>query len=205
MYTFHFYFLCHISPSPTKMNRMALEKHRQYDAIIVPGITFQPPMWDTVMKTRVLWAVHLYKRGYAKKIIMSGGAVYFPYVEAKIMKLYAIGLGVPAEDILIEDQAQHTTENVWFSYKIGKALGYENLAFASTPSQTWLTYRYIKKRCKGMMCIPALADTLQTIKFNTPAINYEQMKVDSFKSIIETQTFFYRYRGTWGKNINYDE
>ena len=68
------------------MYKRSLKKHPQYDAVIVPGVPFNEPSWDKPMLMRVVWAVHLYKRGITKNIIMSGSAVYTPYVEAKIMK-----------------------------------------------------------------------------------------------------------------------
>ena len=82
------------------------------------------------MQMRVLWAIHLYKNGSTKKLIMSGSSVYSPYVEAEIMKLYAIEFGVPAEDIIIEDKALHSTENVWYSYKLAKSMGLNNIALS---------------------------------------------------------------------------
>ena len=53
-------------PSAEKLNKRALAAHKQYDAVIVPGVTFIPPQWDMTMQMRVLWSVHLYKRGITK-------------------------------------------------------------------------------------------------------------------------------------------
>lgn len=192
-------------PSPLKLYTKALEAHKQYDAIIVPGVPFNPPDWDSIMKFRVVWAVNLYKKGYTKKIIMSGSAVYSPYVEAKIMKLYAMELGVPEEDILTEEKAEHTTENVWNSFKLGHKNGYKTMALASDPFQTRMMYRFIKKRCKGMKCMPVLVDTFRTLPYVRPVIKYEHLRIDSFKSIVETQTLRYRLRGTRGKHINFKD
>ena len=36
---------------------------------------------------------------------MSGAAVYSPWVESKVMREYAVALGVPREDVLIDDRA----------------------------------------------------------------------------------------------------
>ncbi len=192
-------------PSAQKLNERALTANKQYDAIIVPGVPFIEPQWDMTMQMRVLWSVHLYKRGITKKIIMSGSSVYSPYVEAKIMKLYAIQLGVPAEDIIIEDKAQHSTENVWYSYKLGKLLGYEKIALSTDPFQTRMTYRFGKRRIKPLKYLPVIFDTLKTLPHVTPLINYKPLKLDTFTSIIETQSFWYRFRGTMGKHINFKE
>ncbi len=190
-------------PGANKLTKRALLAHKKYDAVIVPGVPFIAPHWDMTMTMRVVWAVHLYKRGLTSKIIMSGSAVYSPYIEAEIMKLYAVKFGVPAEDIIIEDKAQHTTENVWFGYQLAKSLGYENIALATDPFQTRMTYRFGKKRLKSLKFLPVIFDTLKTLPQETPEIDYQPYELLNFKSIVETQSKWYRLRGTMGKHIDF--
>lgn len=190
-------------PSSAKLTKRALAKHKTYDAIIVPGVPFIAPKWDRTMQMRVIWGVHIYKRGLAKKIIMSGSSVYSPYVEAEIMKLYAISLGVPAEDILVEGKAQHSTENIWYSYRLAKSMGYEHIALSTDPFQTRLTYRFGKRRLKDLQYLPVMFDTLKTLPRLDPKIKYEAYQIDSFRPITETQSFWYRFRGTMGRHIDY--
>ena len=192
-------------PSASKLSRRALSEHPYYDAVIVPGVPFFGPHWDMTMQMRVSWAVHLYKKGVAKKLIMSGGSVYSPYVEGQIMKLYAVSLGVPEEDIIIESKAQHSTENVWYSYKLGKSLGFQTIALSTDPFQTRMVYRFGKKRLKELRYLPVLFDTLKTLPRLDPEIKYEAYKIDSFIPITETQSFWYRFRGTMGKHIDFKE
>ncbi len=192
-------------PSASKLNKRALIANKQYDAVIVPGVPFIEPKWDATMQMRVLWSIHLYKTGKTKKIIMSGSSVYSPYVEAQIMKLYAIEFGVPAEDIIIEDRAQHSTENVWYGYKLAKSLGLEKIALSTDPFQTRMTYRFGKRRLKDLKYMPVLFDTLKTLPHNVPEINYLPLKIADFVPITETQSFGYRFRGTMGKHINFKE
>ena len=68
-----------------------------------------------------------------KNIIFSGGAVYTKYTESAIMKLFAIEMGIPEENIFIEERAEHSTENVFYSYYIAKDLNFKKLAVASDP------------------------------------------------------------------------
>lgn len=207
-----FVFLCTLAllnscmlfqPSAQKLTRRALNTTNQYDAVIVPGVPFVEPKWDMTMQMRVLWAVHLYKRGKTKKLIMSGSAVYSPYVEAEIMKLYAMKLGVPEEDIIIEDKAQHSTENIWYGYKLAKSLGFNHVALSTDPFQTRMTYRFGKRRTKDLKFLPVIFDTLKTIPHVTPEINYSSVKLKEFTPITETQSFWYRFRGTMGKHIDF--
>lgn len=190
-------------PSASKLNKRAIEAHKQYDAVIVPGVPFMEPTWDRTMQMRVLWAINLYKKGKTKKIIMSGSSVYSPYVEAQIMKLYAIEFGVPAEDIIVEDKAQHSTENVWYSYKLAKSIGLNKIALSTDPFQTRMTYRFGKRRLKDLKYMPVIFDTLKTLPHNVPDINYLPHKIANFVPITETQSFGYRLRGTMGKHIDF--
>jgi len=192
-------------PSAQKLTNRALSANKQYDAVIVPGVPFLEPKWDRTMQMRVMWAIHLYKNGITKKIIMSGSSVYSPYVEAQIMKLYAIECGVPAEDIIVEDKAQHSTENVWYGYKLAKSLGHDKIALCTDPFQTRMTYRFGKRRLKDLRYLPVIFDTLRTLPHSEPIINYQPHKIENFVPITETQSFWFRFRGTMGKHINFQE
>jgi uncharacterized SAM-binding protein YcdF (DUF218 family) len=192
-------------PSASKLTKRALAKHKQYDAVIVPGVPFIAPSWDMTMQMRVIWGVHLYKRGFTKKIIMSGGSVYSPYVEGQIMKLYAVSLGVPEEDVIVESKAQHSTENVWYSYKLAKSMGYQHLALSTDPFQTRMVYRFGKRRLNELQYLPVLFDTLKILPRIDPQIKYEAYKIEEFKSIVETQSFWHRLRGTMGAHIDFKE
>ncbi len=191
------------NPSANKMYRVSLQQHAQYDAVIVPGIPFNAPYWDRVMMMRVIWAVHLYKRGLTKNIIMSGSSVYTPYVEAKIMKLYAEALGVPVENVFVEEKAEHSTENIWYGFKLGRSMGFNNIALASDPFQTNLLYRFGKKRIKELAFLPVLFDTLRTLSHDTPTINFEPHKIQNFVSLPNRESKWERLRGTWGKHIDF--
>jgi len=81
-------------------------KNAPYDAIIVTGTPFYGEQWDDVMKMRVYWSLILYKKGITKNIIYSGSAVYTPYIEAEIMKKYAIKLGIPEKKYFHRNQSR---------------------------------------------------------------------------------------------------
>ena len=193
------------TPSAAKMYRRSLKKHAQYDAVIVPGVPFKEPHWDNPMLMRVIWAVHLYKRGITKNIIMSGSAVYTPYVEAKIMKQYAVALGVPAQNIFIEERAEHSTENIWYGYKLAKSKGFTMVALASDMFQTKLLYRFCRKRTKSLDFLPSMFDTLRTLSHATPEIEYKHLKLDNFVPLPQRESKWQRLRGTRGKHINFKD
>lgn len=195
------------TPSAKKFNERALKKHAQYDVIIVPGFPFNEEPWDGPTMMRMIWAVHLYKKGYTKNIIMSGGAVYTPYVEAEIMKQYAVAMGVPAEHVFVEKKAFHSTENVWYSYLLAKKLGFKTMAVASDPFQTKLLYRFVKRRTKGVEMLPALTDSTRLYSHEAPVIEFKHLRLDTatFIPLPNKESKWKRLRGTWGKNINYKD
>lgn len=72
---------------------------------------------------RVPYAVTEYKKGNIGKMIVSGGSVLESQngkTESEIMKQTAIDMGVDAQDILVEDRASTTLENMMFSRNLMK-------------------------------------------------------------------------------------
>jgi len=191
-------------PSAKKMTRRALTAHKNFDAIIVPGIPFYEPHWDKVMQMRVLWAKHLFDKGLAKNIITSGSSVYSPYVEAKIMAEYLVALGVPRDNIFLEETAEHSTENIWYGYKVAKKNGFNTVAVCSDPFQSKMLYRFAKVKLKKQVYfLPTLFDSLRVLPHDTPVINYQPLRLSNFIPIGQRQSTWKRWRGTIGRNIDY--
>lgn len=193
-------------PSASKMTKRAFKAHKQYDAVIVPGIQFVEPAWDKVLQLRLIWAKHLFDKGITKNIITSGTSVYTPYVEAQVMAEYLVAMGVPRENILIEDKAEHSTENLWYGYKLAKKKGFKAIALCSDPFQSKMLYRFAKRRTKKeVQFLPAIFDTLRTLPHDTPSINYRSLKVEGFVPITHKYSKWQRFKGTMGRNINFRE
>lgn len=193
-------------PSVKKMTNRALKANKEYDAIIVPGIQFVEPAWDRVLQMRLIWAKHLYDKGIAKNIITSGSSVYTPYVEARIMAEYLKAMGIPEENIYMEDRAEHSTENLWYGYKLAKRLGFQSIAFSSDPFQSKMLYRFAKKKTKKhVFFLPVIIDTLRGLPHDTPVISYQDLKLKDFTPITEKYSTWQRFKGTMGKNIDYKD
>ena len=180
-----------------------------YDALIVPGIPFENNNWNYVMKSRVLWSVYLYRQGFVKNIIYSGSAVYSPYVEAKIMALYAEKLGVPPEHIFVESTAEHSTENVYYSCLIAKKAGFKTVAVATDKFQSRTLADFLPKVKRktdiDIKSLPIQDAWLDTMQANDPQIDYNLAKVDSFVSIVDRESKLKRFWGTMGLNIKYEK
>ena len=135
------------------------------DAIIVPGVPFEDSSWSRAMELRMRWALHLYEQNRTKNLILSGGAIYTPYSESKIMRLYAIEMGIPDKNIFLENRAQHSTENVFYSHCLARKNGLEKIALATDPYQAKALKAFVrklnKKRRTNVILLPAILDSIK--------------------------------------------
>lgn len=187
--------------------RTAFEKAKPempFDAVIVPGVPFDTA-WSDIMRARVLWSYHLYTHGLTKNIIFSGSAVYSPYIEARIMAEYAKKLGIPSEHIFTEERAEHSTENVFYSYYMAKDLGFQNVALATDPFQTKMVKSFAKRKKLNIAYVPAIFDTIHAYYDDMDPIVIDPTKaeVEDFVSLPERENFWKRFAGTLGKNLKY--
>lgn len=206
MFAMFFQFGC-ITPRKGPQRRLTMAKDfKPFDAIIVPGIPFKRGSWDSVMKARVIWAWVLYKDGYTKNVIFSGAAVYSPYKESVIMGLYAQQLGIPAAHIFYDTLAKHSTENVYYSYLLAQKLGFKSLALATDPFQSFLLRGFTRRRFGSPIYhLPFVVDTLKAYAYLNPKINPQKAEVNHFVSITQEESFFKRFRGTMGKDIDWNK
>ncbi|MCB2196095.1 MAG: YdcF family protein [Bacteroidetes bacterium] len=180
-----------------------VEVNAPYDAIIVPGVPYNDEDWSRVLMARIYWSYYLYKNGYTKNIIYSGSAVYTPYIESKIMSLYGQELGIPEKHIFIETNAEHSVENVYYSYHLAQDLGLTKVALATDPFQS----RFMKGPSKRMDVpidfIPFSTELLDTLNVKEMDIPAEQAFVEDFIPLTEREGFFKRLGGTLGRKIEY--
>lgn len=177
---------------------------KSYDLIIVPGVSLENGKWSNTMKARIYWSKFLFDKGIAKNIMYSGSAVYTPYIEAKIMALYAEAIGIPMQNIYTETKAEHSTENIYFSYKLAKELKFVTIAIASDPFQTKMLRKFTHKRIDaGIDLIPFVFDSLRAMPMNTidPIIDIQEAFVKDFISLPDRENFMQRLRGTWGGDL----
>lgn len=186
--------------------RTAFEKaeaQMPFDAVIVPGVPFDSA-WSDIMRARVLWSYHLYNHGLTKNIIFSGSAVYTPYVESRIMAEYAQSLGIPQEHIFTEERAEHSTENVFYSYYMAKDLGFENVALATDPFQMKMVKSFAKRKNLNIGYVPAIFDTIHTYYDDVSVkIDPTWAEVENFVALPDRESFWKRFAGTMGKNLKY--
>jgi uncharacterized SAM-binding protein YcdF (DUF218 family) len=193
-------------PSKEELFSKAFNK-KPYDVIIVPGIPHDTSSdnWDMALRGRMVWSKFLFEKGIAKNVIYSGGAVYTPYKEGEIMSMYAVAMGIPKEHVYAETRAEHSTENIYYSYYLAKRLGFEKIAVATDPFQAKLLRSYPRKMGMEIDFIPFMIDTLKVIDKGDFVKLSGLDKIDNFVSIADRQSRFKRFLGTLGKNIEWVE
>lgn len=179
----------------------AANEEKPFDVIIVPGVPYELERTTSVMKMRIYWAKHLYDSGYTKNIIFSGSAVYSPFVESVAMKIIADSLGIPADHTFSETKAEHSTENVYYSWKLAKAKGFRKIALATDPYQSRMLKGFIQKYCPDVQSVPIVFDILNIEGKSLPVIDTTSAYVPDFVSIIKREGFWQRLKGTMGARI----
>jgi uncharacterized SAM-binding protein YcdF (DUF218 family) len=176
-------------------------KSPPYDAIIVPGIPYSTNKTSALLKMRMLWAKHLYDEGLARNVIFSGSAVYTPFVESIAMKTMADSMGIPSTITFSETEAEHSTENVYYSWKMARGLGFRRIALATDPFQAAMLRGFIRKHTPGVEILPVIFSKLDLKEQDLPAIDTTASYKKNFVSIKDRENFFERIRGTFGRRV----
>lgn len=96
-----------------------MDETRKTDVILVLGMRVLPHEKPSPMlAARIQHAIALYKKGYAKHLIVSGGTGKYPPSEAEMMRRIAVKNGVPDKALFLEVRSHNTEQNFLFSKKI---------------------------------------------------------------------------------------
>lgn len=197
----HLFYSCTVNKANNAFHENIVKA--PYDVVIVPGFPYKETdsVWSDVMKMRVYWSKYLYENNYTKNIIYSGSAVYSPYVESEVMKLYAEAIGVPSDIIFTESRAEHSTENLYYSYHFAREMGFKKIALATDPFQTSMLTSFAKRKKLNIDYLPVVLDTLKTFHKINPRIDVTCTALPNFVSITERESTWKRWMGTIGRNI----
>lgn len=181
----------------------AQKPEKQYDAVIIPGFPFHPDgKMNAIYRLRLAWALELYETGRTQHIILSGGAVHSPYVEAEIFALYLMGKGVPAEALILERNAEHSMENVFYSMEIAKKYGFENVAVATDLFQSGMIQTIGKIHGHDLSNVDFLPAKFSIVNRYWKSflfdIEHELAYRDEFVPLIERKSKEQRRQGTHG-------
>lgn len=108
--------------------------HRSSDAAIVLGAAVWTDEPSPVFRERINHAVDLYRQGAVRKIIFTGGLAEGDTLsEAEAAERYALGKGVPAEDILLETSSTATLGNLRCAKPVAEEHGLTTFLIVSDP------------------------------------------------------------------------
>ncbi|UTW61883.1 YdcF family protein [bacterium SCSIO 12741] len=133
---------------------------KPFDVLVVPGTPYYQEGMTEIMLYRLLWAKHLYDRGFADYIIFSGNAVYTPYVEGCIMKEYALLLGIPADKIIVEPQAENSVDNLYYSNLLARKNELKDLLVATDAFQSLRYSRFERQTNIQYNMVPMQKDSI---------------------------------------------
>jgi len=123
---------------------------------------------------RARYAVRLYKDGYSNRIIFSSGYAYI-YNDAENMRLFAMSMGVPERDIILEEKANSAYENVVFSKKILDENKWHSILLISSPYNMRRAALVFSKCAKDIKVIYAPVEKAQFYD-RTAGVKFEQIK-----------------------------
>ena len=103
------------------------------DVIIVLGCTPTTPTQPGPCQiARTSAAVDLWRMGYASNLILTGGESG-KGIEARSMAIVAGQAGVPASQVVLEEQAHNTVENLRYSKKLMAERNWQSVILVSEP------------------------------------------------------------------------
>ncbi|MDD5383049.1 MAG: YdcF family protein [Candidatus Margulisbacteria bacterium] len=94
---------------------------------------------------RVTEGVKLYREGYARKLLMSGGPLAWEMTAAEVMKRQAEKMGIPGGAISLQDRSKSTLEDAEFSLPIVKGSGARSVILVTSPTHSRRALRVFKK------------------------------------------------------------
>ena len=112
----------------------AKDQKRPADVAIVLGAAARGGEVSPVYRERINHGITLYRDGYVKKLIVTGGTGKDNDTsDAYAAKRYAVSQGIPEGDVLTEDSSTITQENLENAKDIMDRQGYETAIVVSDP------------------------------------------------------------------------
>lgn len=142
-----------------------IDQKRPADAAIVLGAAAWYKRPSPVFEERIRHGIWLYQNGYVSKLIMTGGkSLNAPFSEAYVARRFALKKGIPANDILVEEESHNTSENLANAKKLMEANNLQTAIIVSDP--------YHMKRAMSIaenLDMKAYSSPTPTTRYESPA------------------------------------
>jgi uncharacterized SAM-binding protein YcdF (DUF218 family) len=148
------------------------------DAAIVLGAAVWGTNVSPVFKERINHGIDLYRKGRVRKLIFTGGQGNpGEPTESSAARDYALQLGIPAGDILIEEKSHTTYENILYAEQLTNAHGLRKVLIVSDPLH--MKRAVAMARDLGLVADPS----------PTPSTRYQGLR--SQAGLLAHETYYY--------------
>ncbi len=111
-----------------------IDQATKADCIIILGSAIEDDRPSPVFEKRIQHGIQLHKKGFASTIIFTGGiGDRERYSESLVAQNYAIENGIPASQILIEEQSRTTQQNLAEAQAIMQQRQFKSAIIVSDP------------------------------------------------------------------------
>lgn len=150
------------------------------------GVTPEGQPSDS-LRGRTMKAVRLYRRGMAKKILFTGGRGTWGSPESIVASSLAKRLGVPAHDVLLEQNSHSTRENALYAKIIMDGYGWKRAIIVSDPYHLLRATLYF--RAVGVEAFPSPAREVERNRRIPLRLFYTAREVMLFPAAVFALTF----------------
>ena len=148
------------------------------DAAVVLGAAVWGAEVSPVFRERINHGVDLYRKGRVRKLIFTGGRGNGGEpTESSAARRYALRSGVPAADILIEEESHNTYENILHAKRLADARGVRRVLIVSDPL-------HMKRAVAMASDVGLVAEPSPT-----PSTRYRGLR--SQAGLLASETYFY--------------
>ena len=148
------------------------------DAAIVLGAAVWSSGVSPVFRERINHGIDLYHKGKVRKLIFTGGQGNpGEPTESSAARDYALQSGIPAQDILIEEQSHTTYENIRYAKQVADTHGIKRVLIVSDPLH--MKRAVLMAQDVGLTAEPS----------PTPSTRYQGLK--SQMELLAHETYYY--------------
>jgi uncharacterized SAM-binding protein YcdF (DUF218 family) len=148
------------------------------DAAVVLGAAVWGTEVSPVFRERINHGIDLYRKGRVRKLIFTGGRGNGGEpTESAAARRYAMRAGVPASDILIEEESHNTYENILHAKRLADARGVRRVLIVSDPL-------HMKRAVAMASDVGLVAEPSPT-----PSTRYRGLR--SQAGLLASETYFY--------------
>ena len=137
---------------------------------VLGGGAYENGSLSAASMERLIYGLTLYRKGYAKRVIFSGGTINDPkdklihtvtglsgelmdVVESAVMADIAAGLGMDEADMAVDASSTNTYENILYLREYMEKNGLTDCLLVTSPSHMYRSWRVAKRL--GIDCAPA--------------------------------------------------